>query len=87
MLIHILPEEKKNSFVDSSLGTAGLNKIRFFDLEAFSGPLKCKWAKSCTKPGEGCRAGREGLCELSEMSLALDPGPTAGLLSSTLRID
>lgn len=54
MLIHILPEEKKNGFVDSSLGTAGLNKIRFFDLEAFSGPLKCKWARSRTKPGEGC---------------------------------
>ena len=57
MLIHILPEEKKNGFVDSSLGTAGLNKIRFFDLEAFSGPLKCKWTQSRTKPGEGAEQG------------------------------
>ena len=87
MLIHILPEEKKNGFVDSSLGTAGLDKIRFFDLEAFSGPLKCKWAQSRTKPGEGCPVEREGLCELSEMSLALDPGPMAGILSSTVRTD
>lgn len=83
MLIHILPEEKKNGFVDSSLGTAGLNKIRFFDLEAFSGPLKCKWARSPHKAWGGVLSGAGGSAQLSEMSLALDPGPMAGILSST----